>query len=183
MIGKRRGQTDFYCIFVMGGREELFKAEAQELFSRLSLDGTFYFFTHEVWVGKARKGIKTTVPFFPGYVFLASDSLELETVEELRKLTGFIRFLYDNTNIVKLDSSDLRILEILMMHGENQPMSGAEYTVDDRVRIISGSLKDFTGFVTKYDRRRQKVSVQINTSNLKCTLELSYDVVEKIPEN
>lgn len=74
---------EYYCIMVVSGQEEKFKAKANELLARNAHQhSAVQFFTKSM---KTSKGEPYQEAVFPGYVFLKTDSLDVNTTMALKK--------------------------------------------------------------------------------------------------
>ena len=54
------------------------------------------------------------------------------------------------------------------------------FDTDDRIVILSGPLQGFTGNILRVDRRKQRVTVQIDMCGGISSFDLCYDLVEKL---
>ena len=69
----------------------------------------FYFFQRSL---KTNQGKVFENPLFPGYIFFSTEQLVPELMMILKKVKGFIRFLIDNTNPIKIVGRQLEELSL-----------------------------------------------------------------------
>ena len=146
-------------------------------------EARIYFFTEDAWEGRAKKGIKVVRPAFPGYLFLAIEELTDGLVLKMSKIKGFIRFLPETKNIQKMDSASVEILSRFLFTGEHHKMSTAVYAEGDKVRITGGDIKEFEGYITRFDLRHQKVYIRLPNQWMSMEFELSYEItIQKLED-
>ena len=174
---------NFYCIFLKRGEEEAFKKKALKILAESAPEARIYFFTEDAWEGRAKKGIKVVRPAFPGYLFLAIEELTDGLVLKMSKIKGFIRFLPETKNIQKMDSASVEILSRFLFTGEHHKMSTAVYAEGDKVRITGGDIKEFEGYITRFDLRHQKVYIRLPNQWMSMEFELSYEItIQKLED-
>jgi transcriptional antiterminator NusG len=98
-------------------------------------------------------------PIFPGYLFLKTAHVEPELYWRLRRTPGFLRFLQDNHHIEPLSPHDLGIVLHFLSFGEIVDKSVVSFDANQRIRVISGPLKDMEGRIVKVDRRKGRAKV------------------------
>lgn len=172
----------YFCVYVKTGSEDFFKKEAQKQVGLLDEQSEFYFFSSLLWHGKASRGETEVKAQILGYVFFRVQELTIEIIQAIKKIKGFIHFLPLNDNIGQLKGKDFEILNYMLSYGEVLPMSMAEYTEGDRIKIISGPLKDLEGYIYHIDRRTQRVIVMAPLFSSMTKMELSYKCLEKIDD-
>lgn len=171
---------EYYCVYVKSGKEAQFRNDAAAAVLPLDDSAEFYFFSSRLWKGKASRLVKEDKPLFPCYVFFKVRALTTEIAERLRKLGGFGRFLMSDDNIQQLRGADYDVLQKLLVWGQRLPMSRASYKEGERIKILSGPLKDFEAQIYHVDRRSQRVIVQVSLFGGVSKMELSYENVGKV---
>ena len=162
---------DCYCIMVKTGAEEKFKSSATEKLAQTGDGSKFYFFKKQM---TARSGSSFQEPLFPGYIFLETENLTRETIETLKKVTGFYHFLFDNTNPHKLNGNDLAYYSNFRQSGEILGLSKAGFDENQRIQIVEGPLKGFQGKIIRVNRRCKRVTVQIEMFGYSKKVDLCY---------
>ena len=171
----------YYCIMVRSGGEEIFKKEALKNGAPLSVGLQFWFFKRKVKNGGKEKGQVIEQPLFPGYVFMSAVDMDAYLYDKISRSPNFYHFLKDNKNITPLVGKDLDYLHTLMNYGEVTGISQATFDEHDRIVILNGPLKGFAGNIIRVNRRKQRVTVQIDMCGNISSFDLSYDLVEKAP--
>lgn len=128
---------------------------------------------------RSKSGVKTQVKaiLLPGYVFFIAEE-EMESFR-VRMLPGALRVLSDDARIWHLHGDDEAFARWVFEHDGLIGMSKALET-GDRVRIISGPMKDYEGSIIKIDRRAKSGIIAIPFDNRTLNLRLSFEITEAI---
>jgi len=170
---------NYYCIMVRSGGEELFKKEALKNGASYALDLKFWFFKRKVKNGGKQKGHVVEQALFPGYVFMATQKLDAYLYGKISNTINFYHFLKDNRTITPLAGKDLEYLHTLINYGEVSGISQASFDEHDRIVVLSGPLQGFTGNIIRVNRRKQRLTVQIDLCGSISSFDLCYNLVEK----
>jgi transcriptional antiterminator NusG len=163
----------------MTGREE----EACNTI-RHRLRGTEYAGDYELLVPKRRliephKGQKVEVvkPMFPGYVLARS--------ENMLSMFNRIRYLEKVLTILKTPGalSLIRLEEIsnivYMADGDGIIGVSEVYIAGDVIKVVSGPLASYVGFVKKVDRHKRRIKVAFRFDGMERFIDLSVNFVER----
>ncbi len=162
---------------VKTGAEEKFKSSATEKLTQSGDGSKFYFFKKQM---TARSGANFEEPLFPGYIFLETENLTRETIETLKKVTGFYHFLFDNANPQKLNGNDLAYYSNFRQSGELLGISKASFDPNQRIQIIEGPLKGLQGQIIRVNRRCKRVTVEINMFGYSKKVDLCYSDAQSL---
>ena len=173
----RSNVVDCYCIMVKTGGEDKFKDRAAEKLALSGYDSKFYFFKKQM---HTRNGASFMEPLFPGYVFMEIGSLERETIEALKRVSGFYHFLFDNANPQKLKGNDLIYYSAFRQSGEVLGVSCARFDEKQRIKIVEGPLKGFEGKIIRVNRRCKRVTVEIEMFGYSKKVDLCYSDAEAL---
>ncbi|MBQ7158094.1 MAG: hypothetical protein IJS09_01530 [Treponema sp.] len=168
---------DCYCIMVKTGAEEQFKTVAAEKLGSSDATAQFYFFKKQM---HARAGTNFLEPLFPGYIFMETENLEVESVEALKKIKGFYHFLFSNDSPQKLQGYDLDYFERFRRSGELLGLSKVTFDKDQRIVIVGGPLKGFEGNIIRVNRRCRRVTVEIDMFGYSKKVDLCYADAEAV---
>lgn len=113
---------------------------------------------------------------FPGYIFFEAPT-GLETVSMFPKENIF-SVLKSESGDWQLYGDDARFVHWLFSYDGLIPFSKA-YKEGDRIRIVSGPLKDFEGQILCTDKRNQSRKVAIRFCNREVTTWLGFKIIEK----
>ena len=111
---------------------------------------------------------------FPGYVFIDCDySTELH--RQVKRTDGVIRFLGQPTPI---SASEEEFMRLMINDGQVIPESTAEVDSDGKVTFTDGWLKGKEQYITYYNIRQKKASVEIYFGGRKHKANLGVDYVK-----
>ena len=126
--------------------------------------------------------IEEMVPLLPGYVFFELGKDETDDLQYA--LQSF--FMADNVFKLlrytdgswQLHGHDDNFARMLFETGGNIGISQAYFDVGKRIRILSGFLKDYEGFIVRVNRKAKTVEVSVELQGEKVNMRLGYELVE-----
>ena len=165
----------WHVLQVQSGKEEYVKNFLSKNFS-----GITPFLPKRILLERRRGRMERTVkPLFPGYLFFTG-SFTPEELILMHKAAFFKRFLQNERGEYAVVSQrEMDFLFTLTGGSDFVDISDAAFDENDRIRVISGPLKEMEFSITKVDRRRQRVTAIIEFFNEFREITLSYDVIEK----
>lgn len=92
--------------------------------------------------------------------------------------TDVLRILMENDQDWRLTGSDYEFAEWLFSYDGCISFSTA-YREGDRIRIVSGPLKDMEGMISRIDKRRRSGQVTVKFNQRDVKLWLGFDLIEK----
>lgn len=124
--------------------------------------------------------IDTMVPLLPGYVFVYGDQISASQRAELHEVHHVIRPLcYGSSDQDILVGRDLEFADWLWnLDGRVGAMKALQ--VGDKIEITDGVFKQLHGRITRMDRRRKTIHVELDTQGALRSIWLTYDIVEKL---
>lgn len=169
-----------YLIQVITGKEELYIKHAMKLASVHEFPCKLILPRRELTIRKQGKHSTSIKPVFPGYVFWETDHAHPDIRQMLRRTPGFIRLIKDEQGVLlPLTEDDRRIISSITSDGEIARKSLVYFDKDNRVRVLKGPLKGEEGSIIKVDRRKRRVTVQINLHDKRFKIAFEYEEVEK----
>lgn len=163
------------CIFVVTGKEQ---AVADQL-HRMHPEVLAVVARQEKH--RSDHGVKSRVEsvLFPGYVFF-------EAPEELQPYVSFprenvIRVLTREDGSWQLMGEDEHFARWLLGYDGLLSFSSA-YREGDRIRIVSGPLKDLEGCIRRIDRRGRSGQVDLEFNGRALTVWLGFELIDPAPE-
>lgn len=141
--------------------------------------GTLYFLRKRM---RLKTGKEYFDPFFPGYLFLKTDEEDSSKLRSLAKFSGFLRFLPFSTDIKPLVTNDLQIVTSLLKFGTTVDIVPVMFNEQDRIVILGGPFKDFSGKVVAVNKRNKRLNIQLDFMNGMRIVGLTYEEVEKVPD-
>ena len=145
LMDVRFGQTYYGCVFCRTTRESLVVQTLEEQHPGLKATAVLQI-KH-----KKEQGKKFTVKhtLFPGYVFFKS---QMEVPVESFHIQNVIRLLRNSMGSWQLSGMDERFARFIFEHDGILELSQAR-KIGDKVKVISGPLKELEGYIIKIDRR------------------------------
>jgi transcriptional antiterminator NusG len=123
--------------------------------------------------------LNTLAPIFPGYLFVRTAQIEPELYWRLRRTPGFFRFLKDNHHIEPLSPRDLHIVRHFLSFGEIVDKSVVTFDQHQRIRVISGPLKEMEGRIVKVDRRKGRAKVRLELYANSFTIDFGFESLKQ----
>lgn len=174
----------YYVIQVAPGKEEETERYIEERVSPEMYSSCFHPMRHVMkkfrgeWRDKYEKLI-------PGYVFIDSENaselyLDLKRIPMMTKLLG-----WDKEFICALTEEETEWLEKIVSAGVGKKITGEvalsqiEIDENDKVKILSGPLKDMAGMVKKINLHKRIAVVEVEFMGRKTLLHLGIEMVEK----
>ena len=138
-----------------------------------------------IWLRRSlkikRKGkqFETLAPIFPGYLFVEAKEISPKLYMKLSGIKGFFRFLNSNENIVPLSQNDRKLLTYLLSFGQVVNKSIVYFDKNNRIKVISGPLKQLEGQIIKVDRRKGRAKVQLDMFKNSFLIDFGFEALEK----
>ncbi len=169
----------FYALQVATGKEEQFikRVERSELAEQYDI--TLYFPQRMMLIRRQGKKRKELFPLFRGYVFLEIDTLTVAFRLALKKISGMFRFLPSNAHPQALYGKDVDLLKSVLSFGAYADISTVRFNENDRIEVISGSLKTLEGYIIHVDRRKGRATVSLEMNCMSVTSTLSFEEIQE----
>lgn len=174
------------CFFCKSGRE----ADVIRHFNITFPNGKAIIATRTKIRRTREAAIEEYVPLLPGYVFFeikedgtpASGNMEavLQALLEFSRIDSVLKLLRYSDGKWRLFGSDNLFAEMLFKTEGNIGLSQAYFDKGDRIRILSGFLKDYEGYITSVNRKNKTVVVTVNLQGKKAIMRLGYELVETV---
>lgn len=81
-----------------------------------------------------------------------------------------------SNQIVPLSENDLNIVKSILQFGSTVGIVPVTFDKGDKIVILGGPFKDFSGKVTAVNRRNKRVNIEIDFMNGVRVVALTYDV-------
>jgi transcriptional antiterminator NusG len=172
--------NEFYVLQVMTGDEKQFISLAEQAITR-RLDGEaeyrFWWPRRKLMIRKKGRRRPSLAPMFPGYVFLESDHVSPPLFREIRRTTGFVRFLKSNTDIRPLSEDDAALIKHFLSFGEIVEESRVTFDENNRIVVKDGPLKGLEGLVVKVDRRKGRAKIKLDMYDNSFLIDLGFEIM------
>ena len=143
------------------------------------------------------------VPLLPGYVFFEMDESQCVSGDDSDKPdaaepdnrgqtpadavlqrfvreNGVLKLLRYTDGDWRLHGSDDLFAEMLLRTGGNINVSQAYYDEGNRIRILSGFLKDYEGCITRVNRKTRTAEIHVDFHGKNVTMWLGYELLEAV---
>lgn len=99
---------------------------------------------------------------------------------KLSRIPGFLRFLNSNDNIVPLSREDRDLLTYFLSFGQIVKKSVVYFDDNNRIRVVSGPLKQLEGQIIKVDRRKGRAKVRLDMFKDSFLIDFGFEAIEKV---
>ncbi len=173
---------NYYVIQVKTGGEEKFLKSAKDTFAGgdPDLDQRIFWPRRRLKIRKKGRSQDILAPIFPGYVFLETETLTIETFWALRRSIGFYKFLRSNYDVQALAGHDRELLLHFLMIGEVVEKSKVYFDENNRIRVVDGALKGLEGRIVKVDRRKNRAKVSLSLYEDSFLVDFGFELMERI---
>lgn len=172
--GEAMPKRAYGCVFCVTGKEQEVADRIQRVCPEVCATAVFQE-KHKSVCGKKNK-IKAVV--LPGYVFFEAPD-DTGIVIHFPKM-DIIRVLKGNDHDWQLTGDDYEFARWLFSYQGCLGFSTA-YREGDRIRILSGPLKDMEGMISRMDRRGRSGQVTVKFNERDVKLWLGFDLVDTLP--
>jgi transcriptional antiterminator NusG len=167
----------FFVIQVRSGKERQYLKQAEKVLQAPA--ERLYWPRRALRIRRQGKWSDSVAAIFPGYLFLQAASISPPLYGELKRISGFLRYLKDNQHIEALNARDRKILLHFLSYGEIVQRSKVYFDRDNRIRVISGPLKGMEGRVIKVDRRKGRARIRLELYEDSFSIDFGFDALEK----
>lgn len=138
--------------------------------------------TETVTEMRAGKRREVTRKFYNGYIFVKMDlnDQSWHIVNDTPKVVGF---LGSERNPVPVPESEVKQITQRIEEGKMQTGPVFNFGQGDKVRIIEGNFKDFTGTVEDVDMEKERLKVYVEIFGRPTSVEFNFDQVEEAEED
>ena len=179
------------CFFCKSGKE----AEVVQRFHSAFPDSWVIFPTCTRYWRTKKEAVEYQVPLMPGYVFFEVDASQAgipSTMDDIcyqdqRSIDASLLDFSRSAHVLKLlryandgwrlQGSDDAFVQTLFSVEGNIDVSKACFDEGDRIRILSGFLKDYEGCITRVNRKARTVQVSMNFHEKNVSMWLGYELV------
>lgn len=169
---------DYYVIQLLTGKEELFLKHAHQAFS--SDEKRFFWLRKELVIKKLGTKKKKISSIFPGYIFVETDSISYDDFRIIKNFPGFCRFLKANSDIKPLPSAEKKLIYNLCTGGNIAGISIVYFNENDRIKVVSGPLKDLEGKIIKVDKRKKRAKIKLNLYENSFLIDFGFELIEPL---
>jgi transcriptional antiterminator NusG len=151
----------WYAIFVMTGQEDSIRRRLEnKLTDSESVKARFFVPKRKLKERKDGVVIEVCRVMFPGYVLVGTEQID-EVFDFVNNIKGVLRFLKNNDEFQEVHLEE--ISRLIYMTDDEGVIGDSKVWLNenDRVEVLSGPLKGFDGWITKLNRRKNRVAVSV----------------------
>ena len=163
---------EYYCIMITTGEESSFKKRALDKLQETYPELQIYNFERDMFTEK-RGWFKK--PLFPGYLFLGIEQLTPLFMADIKKISGFHRFLRDNLDPTQIKGKSLEELRFLLTTGETLGVSVVQFLPDQKIKAISGPFIGYEGKIVAVNRKKKRITVRSSLIENSTTFDLKFE--------
>jgi len=169
---------EYFAIQVWTGKEDEF---AERVGSDQRMNSTVIVPKKAIQTRRRGKIRQEQKPLFPGYIFLVTDTLELEALQRwiLRTTTYFVRALPNTREPLPVKEKDRRLLAHFMSFGKVADISKVSFDADQRIIVLDGPLKGLEGLIIKVDKRKCRAKVRLDMCENSFLVDLGFEVIDR----
>ncbi|PKL25446.1 MAG: hypothetical protein CVV47_05155 [Spirochaetae bacterium HGW-Spirochaetae-3] len=169
---------DYYAVQVWTGKEDEF---AERMASVPGMESRALVPKRSLPIKRGGKTRNEERPLFPGYVFLAVDSGELNREQRwaLRSTRFYVRTLPSSTEPRPVKEKDRRLLAHFMSFGKVADISKVRFDEDDRIVVVEGPLKDLEGLIVKVDIRKRRAKIRLDMCENSFLVDLGFEILDR----
>ena len=141
-------------------------------------EARFIWLRRSLRIRKRGEWIETLAPIFPGYLFVEAQEISPELFLKVKRIPGFFRFLLSNENIEPLSEGDKKLLSYFLSFGQVVDKSVVYFDTGNRIRVVSGPLKELEGKIVKVDRRKGRAKVKLDMFEHAFLIDFGFEALE-----
>ena len=168
----------YFVIQVETGQENRFIERCRTLIAQYDID--LIHLQRRLAIRKKGVVKKVCVSVFPGYVFLKAGKIEASFCKAVRWVTGFTRFLKNNTDITPLCGDDKDIILHLLSFGRMIRESYVRFDINKRIVVVEGPLKGLEGNIVRVDRRKKRAKVRLDLYDNVFEVDFGFELMDEI---
>ena len=166
----------YFVIHLKTRSEDEFIARAESMLD--DGEARFIWLRRSLRIRKRGEWIETLAPIFPGYLFVEAQEISPELFMKVKRIPGFFRFLQNNENIEPLSEGDKKLISHFLSFGQVVDKSVVYFDAGNRIRVVSGPLKELEGKIIKVDRRKGRAKVKLDMFENSFLIDFGFEVLE-----
>ena len=166
----------YFIIHVKTRSEKDFLERAESIFDDAEV--RFIWLRRSLRIRRRGDWIETLAPIFPGYLFVEAQEISPELFLKIKPVPGFFRFLQSNENIEPLSEGDKKLLLHFLSFGQVVEKSTVYFDEGNRIRVMSGPLKELEGKIIKVDRRKGRAKVKLDMFENSFLIDFGFEALE-----
>lgn len=173
----------WYAIFVETGKEETVCNRIIELLNQEKFEDEYELLVPKRNMQERHQGkfVEVTLKMFPGYVLVRSNNID-EFFRRTRNCNYLYRFLKLENDFQKIRLEE--IANIIYLLDDDGVIGASNVSIEnDIVKVISGPLCNYTGFIKKIDKHKRRAKVLFKFNGQDHYIDLSINFVRRVSED
>lgn len=177
MLKSNNLSTSYGCLFCLSGREDVVVRNIHHTCENV------HAITLKIQKHMSKQGKKYSVlsPALPGYVFFEAPSHEINLCDCFPR-DGLIRILTNHLGDWRLKYRDEEFAKWVFQNNGTLCFSKA-YQEGDRIRIVSGPLKEMEGSICRIDRRGRSGQIEVKFDGRLIKVWLGFEWIDNCKTN
>lgn len=177
-------KKEWYIIQTHSNFENRAKAALEE---QIALNGAEAYFdeiyipTETVVETKNGKKRQVTRKFYNGYVFVKM-ILNEKTWHIVKSTPKIIGFIGNETNPTPVPEHEVKRITEGIEDGTLQAAATVSFSQGDKIRVVEGNFKNFSGTVEEVDEEKERLKVFVEVFGRPTPVEFSFNQVETVRE-
>ena len=173
-------EKQWYIVQTYSGHENKAKLALEERIKSSDFAAEFEeIFIPTETVTEMRNGKRREVKrkFYNGYIFVKMN-LNDQTWHIVKDTPKVVGFLGNQRNPVPVPESEVKQIEQRIEEGKMATGPTFSFDQGDKIRVIEGNFKDFTGTVEEVDSEKERLKVFVEIFGRPTSVEFSFTQVE-----
>ena len=178
------GQKQWYIVQTYSNFENKAKQALEERIVQLGLQDFFdQVFIPTETVTEVRNGKKRQVTrkFYNGYIFVKME-LNDTTWHAVKNTPKVVGFLGGQRDPVPVPEAEVKRIEARIEEGNLNAKPSYAFRQGDKVRVIEGNFKDFTGTVEEVNEEKEKLRVFVEIFGRPTSVEFDFEQVMTVSD-
>jgi transcriptional antiterminator NusG len=177
-------EQQWYIVQTYSGYENKAKLALEERIKTLGFEKDFeeiFIPTETVTEVRNGKRREVTRKFYNGYIFVKMNLTD-ETWHVVKDTPKVVGFLGSQRDPVPVPESEVKQITQRIEEGKMQTGPQFSFEQGDKVRIIEGNFKDFTGTVEDVDMEKERLKVYVEIFGRPTSVEFDFDQVDAVED-
>jgi transcriptional antiterminator NusG len=177
-------EKKWYIVQTYSGYENKAKIALEERIKTLGFEKDFeeiFIPTETVTEVRNGKRREVTRKFYNGYIFVKMNLTD-QTWHVVKDTPKVVGFLGSQRDPVPVPESEVKQITQRIEEGKMQAGPQFSFEQGDKVRIIEGNFKDFTGTVEDVDMEKERLKVYVEIFGRPTSVEFDFDQVDAVEE-
>ena len=184
-MAAEEAKQQWYIVQTFSGYENKAKQALEQRIAAKNAEDDFeeiYIPTETVVEVKNGKRREREKKFYNGYIFVKTTLSDVawHIVKDTPRIIGFVGG--EQTKPSPVPESEVKKISDQIEEGTLSAEPTYEYSEGDKVRVVEGNFKDFTGSVEEVQEEKEKLRVFVEIFGRPTSVEFDFDQVEAVDD-